>query len=144
MAPPLTRFNRAVKVKSLVRSAKSTRSLRRSGAPTRCKHTVSETISSPSRGAFHLSLAVLVHYRSKLVFSLTVWSRRIPTEFHVLRGTQELSQDLLRDFDYGTVTLFGATFQTLHLSLSNCLPSSAIEDTDSYNPSFATLARLHK
>lgn len=74
------------------------------------------------RGAFHLSLAVLVHYRSMLVFSLTVWSRQVPTEFHVLRGTQEASQDLLRSLNYGTVTLFGATFQTLHLLLSNRLP----------------------
>ena len=33
-------------------------------APTACRHTVSGTISLPSRGAFHLSLTVLVHYRS--------------------------------------------------------------------------------
>src|SRR5690625_223016 len=34
------------------------------GAPTDCKHTVSGTISLPSRGTFHLSLTVLVRYRS--------------------------------------------------------------------------------
>ena len=34
-------------------------------APTACRHTVSGTISLPSRGAFHLSLTVLVHYRSQ-------------------------------------------------------------------------------
>src|SRR5690349_8239616 len=34
-------------------------------APTDCKHTVSGTISLPSRGAFHLSLTVLVRYRSR-------------------------------------------------------------------------------
>jgi len=33
-------------------------------APTDCKRTVSGTISLPSRGTFHLSLTVLVHYRS--------------------------------------------------------------------------------
>jgi hypothetical protein len=32
---------------------------RRSGAPTRCLHHISGTISSPFRGAFHLSLTVL-------------------------------------------------------------------------------------
>ena len=32
-------------------------------APTTCKHTVSGSISLPSRGAFHLSLTVLVHSR---------------------------------------------------------------------------------
>ena len=34
------------------------------GAPTACMQQVSGTISLPSRGSFHLSLAVLVHYRS--------------------------------------------------------------------------------
>src|ERR1700712_2232119 len=33
-------------------------------ALTACMHTVSGTISLPSRGTFHLSLTVLVHYRS--------------------------------------------------------------------------------
>ncbi len=33
-------------------------------ALTDCKHTVSGTISLPSRGTFHLSLTVLVRYRS--------------------------------------------------------------------------------
>ena len=34
-------------------------------APTACGRTVSGTVSLPSRGAFHLSLTVLVHYRSQ-------------------------------------------------------------------------------
>src|SRR5699024_3001125 len=33
-------------------------------APPFCRHTVSGTISLPSRGTFHLSLSVLVRYRS--------------------------------------------------------------------------------
>jgi hypothetical protein len=33
-------------------------------APTACRHTVSCSLSLPSRGSFHLSLTVLVHYRS--------------------------------------------------------------------------------
>src|ERR1043166_9614516 len=33
-------------------------------APTDCRQTVSGTISLPSRGTFHLSLTVLVRYRS--------------------------------------------------------------------------------
>ena len=33
-------------------------------APTACRHTVSGSLSLPFRGSFHLSLAVLVHYRS--------------------------------------------------------------------------------
>ena len=35
------------------------------GAPTACRQAVSGTVSLPSRGAFHLSLAVLVRYRSQ-------------------------------------------------------------------------------
>ena len=36
---------------------------------------------SPNRVSFHLSLTVLVHYRSPRVFSLGVWSHQIPTRF---------------------------------------------------------------
>ena len=57
-------------------------------AVTACKHTVSGTISLPSRGTFHLSLTVLVHYRSVVIFSLTGWSPWIHSRFHVTRATQ--------------------------------------------------------
>ena len=60
----------------------------RHGAVTACKHTVSGTISLPSRGAFHLSLTVLVRYRSAGIFSLTGWSPWIHARFHVARATQ--------------------------------------------------------
>ena len=53
-----------------------------------CKYVVSGSLSSPSRGAFHLSLTVLVHYRSLKVFSLGGWSPLLPTNspgFVVLR-----------------------------------------------------------
>ena len=36
----------------------------KAGAPTVCMHAVSGSISLPSRGSFHLSLTVLVLYRS--------------------------------------------------------------------------------
>ena len=60
----------------------------RQHASTACRHTVSVSISLPSRGAFHLSLTVLVHYRSSWVFSLGKWSPQLPTGFLVSRGTQ--------------------------------------------------------
>jgi hypothetical protein len=66
---------------SMVRSPISTQSPRR--APTPCKQRISDTISSPSRGAFHLSLAVLVHYRSLNLFSLGKWSSQIQAGLHV-------------------------------------------------------------
>ncbi len=44
-----------------------------------CKLTVSGSFHSPNRGTFHLSLTVLVHYRSSSVFSLGEWTPQIPT-----------------------------------------------------------------
>ena len=49
---------------------------------------VSGSVSLPSRGAFHLSLTVLVRYRWRCVFSLRRWSSWIPTRFLVSRGTR--------------------------------------------------------
>ena len=46
-----------------------------------------ELFHSSVRSAFHLSLTVLVHYRS--LGSLTGWSRLIHAEFLVLRATQD-------------------------------------------------------
>ncbi len=49
-----------------------------------------ELFHSPARGPFHLSLTVLVHYRSLTgVFSLAGWARRIHTGLLVSRATQE-------------------------------------------------------
>ena len=45
------------------------------------------SFTPPCRGAFHLSLTVLVHYRSPAVFSLGGWSPQLPTGFRVSRGT---------------------------------------------------------
>lgn len=42
---------------------------------------------SPSRGSFHRSLTVLVHYRSSTVFSLGMWSSLLPTGFRVSGST---------------------------------------------------------
>ncbi len=53
-----------------------------------CRPTVSGSLSLPVRGAFHRSLAVLVHYRSPGVFSLGRWASQLPTGFPVSRGTQ--------------------------------------------------------
>src|SRR5699024_1296171 len=60
---PCVPLNLAYNRNSPVHSARGTPS-RSNGAPTTSKHTVSGSISLPFRGAFHLSLTVLVHYRS--------------------------------------------------------------------------------
>ena len=69
---------------------------------------------SAHRRSFHLSLTVLVHYRSPNVFSLGWWSTRIPTRFLVPRGTQDTRQSQ-SSFAYGTVTLCGLPFQIVLL-----------------------------
>ena len=68
------------------RSTESTRS-RAYGAPTACRHRVSGSLSLPSRGPFHLSFTVLCSIGRQVVFSLAGWSPRVPTGFHVPRGT---------------------------------------------------------
>ena len=70
---------------------------------------------SPHRGAFHLSLTVLVHYRSQSVFSLGEWSPQIPTGLHGSGGTQEHSLGFPA-FVYGTITLFGRLSHTILLA----------------------------
>ena len=59
------------------------------GAMTDYQHMVSGTLSLPSRGTFHHSLTVLIHYRSPRVFSLDKWSCHLHTRFHEPRATQE-------------------------------------------------------
>ncbi len=78
------------------------------------EYVVSGSLSSPLRGAFHLSLTVLVHYRSLKVFSLGEWSPQLPTRLHVSRGTQDPDthrQTVL----YGTLTRCGEAFQPLRV-----------------------------
>ena len=58
-------------------------------ALTSCKPAVSGSLSLPFRGSFHLSLTVLVHYRSPAVFSLGGWSRLLPAGFLVSCRTQD-------------------------------------------------------
>ena len=59
-----SKLNLAAPRNSLAHSTKGTPS-RRWGAPAACGRTVSGAVSLPSRGAFHLSLTVLVRYRSQ-------------------------------------------------------------------------------
>ena len=81
-APVLLYLNLAAYGNSPVRSTKSTRShlLR---APYDCKHMVSGSLSLPSRGAFHLSLTVLVRYRSSS--SILPWAVVRPASHRISR-----------------------------------------------------------
>ena len=108
-------LNLALQINSLDRSTKSTPSQNKS-APTPCRHAISGSISLPSRGSFHLSLTVLVHYRSRNVFSLGRWSFQIQTGFHVSRPTRENTYKVSLVFAYRAITVFGAAFQLLLLT----------------------------
>ena len=57
-------LNLAAYINSPDRSTKSTTSHLVLGALCACKHKVSGSVSLPSRGSFHLSFTVLLHYRS--------------------------------------------------------------------------------
>ena len=67
---------------------------------------------SPARGSSHLSLTVLVRYRSSAVFSLAGWSPQIRTGFHVPRPTQVPLVDATA-CPYRGVTVCAAAFQKL-------------------------------
>ena len=89
-APGIPSLNLAAEIDSPAHSSIGTPSPQdKLRAPTACRRTVSGSISLPSRGSFHLSLTVLVRYRSPRVFSLGKWSPQLPTGFPVSRGTRE-------------------------------------------------------
>src|SRR2546423_8600545 len=85
-------------------------------APTACKHTVSGTISLPFRGTFHLSLTVLVHYRSpRSTYPygvVPVDSDRV-SRARPYSGTRQGSPYA---FAYRAVTFCGVTFHSLRLT----------------------------
>ena len=80
-----------------------------------CKHTVSGSLSLPSRGSFHLSLTVLFAIGHMVVFSLTGWSPYLPSGFLVSRRTPDSARSF-KNFAYGIVTLFDLPFKTVRLS----------------------------
>src|SRR5947209_10420475 len=86
---------------------------------------ISGSLSFPFRGAFHLSLTVLVHYRSLNVFSLGEWSPQLPTRLHVSRGTQDPSPHLHR---------FSTGLSPAAVALSNAFECSVGACCWSYNP----------
>ena len=69
---------------------------------------VSGSLSLPSRGSFHLSLAVLCAIGQLGIFSLTRWSGLIPTTFHGGSGTWDRTPGRPGAFAYGAFTLYGS------------------------------------
>ena len=96
-----------------------------SPALTDCKRTVSGTISLPSRGTFHLSLTVLVRYRSP--GSIQAY-RVVPTDSQQIsraRCYSGIHYDSHHVFVYGILTLYDRPFQTTspNTTISHCWPT---------------------
>ena len=70
---------------------------------------------SPRRGSFHLSLTVLLRYRSSRVFSLGWWTTQLPTTLACIVVLRILLAALA--CAYGTITLYGRPSQILPLQL---------------------------
>ena len=85
----------ATRRNSLAHSTKGTPSHLRGGAPTACGQAVSGAVSLPSRGAFHLSLAVLVRYRSQE--SIQGWRVDPPDSHRVSRARRYSGADCRGD-----------------------------------------------
>ncbi len=133
-------FNLPHIIKSLVPSPKGTWSSRRT--PTLWKHKVSGSISLPSRGSFHLSFTVLVHYRSRILFSLGEWSPQIHTGFLVSDATYEVFAMYYRRFQIRDYNPLWSSFpECFSVAIINCL-CYAITVKNSCNSHMATVAPL--
>jgi hypothetical protein len=80
---------------------------------------------SPQRGTFHLSLTVLVHYRSPSVFSLGRWTSRIPTGL-ACPAVLRCQTGVGAVFVYGTLTLFGWLSHTILLTVRFVTPQCLV------------------
>ena len=90
--------------------------------PTACRHEVSGSISPASRRAFHLSLTVLVHYRSQASYlALADGPASFNRDFSCPGLLREQSPDDRLSFAYGALTLYGGAFQ--HASTHSNRPS---------------------
>ena len=81
-----------------------------------CKHKVSGTLSLPSRGAFHLSLTVLLLYRSS--GSILAWRVVPPASHGIPRAPRYSGYGYVHFiFDYVALTLSDGPSHTLRLRM---------------------------
>ena len=85
-------------------------------ALTACRHTVSGTLSLPSRGTFHHSLTVLSAIGHQEVFRLTGWSRQIHSRFHEPAATRVTTQNRHAVFTYRALTVYGRPSQATSIN----------------------------
>ena len=117
----------------------------RATALTDCRQSVSGTISLPSRGTFHLSLTVLVRYRSPgsiQAYQVVLADSRQITGVRRYSGTHK---DRPTAFIYRTITVYGAASQRLRLATGflTARPGVSPITCTSHNPTHATPDRYH-
>ena len=86
-------------------------------------------VSTRFQVLFHSPPGVLFTFPSRycssighqVVFRLGWWSTRLPTGFHVSRGTLDHGQ-LALPFAYRAFTCYGGSFQILRLGLTRIMP----------------------
>ncbi len=110
------------------------------GAPTACRQAVSGTVSLPSRGAFHLSLTVLVRYRSQE--SIQGWRVVPPGSDRVSRARPYSGAAFAPGigFAYGALTRCGRPSHAVPLPVSGRAGRRQAPPTRSYNPGGAKAA----
>src|SRR5471030_659481 len=81
-----------------------------------CRYTISGSLNSPHRGSFHLSLTVLVHYRS--ISSIQAYEMVLADSGRIARVPPYLGFPLRsgENFGYGALTLYGLIFHSARLS----------------------------
>ena len=114
-------------------------------ALTACKRPVSGTISLPSRGTFHHSLTVLIHYRSSGGIQAAKWSWQIHTGFHEPRATRATpSQTRTNQFRLRGYHPLRHAFPDDSATSQHTRPLSGRRGTEQpHNPAHATPAEYH-
>ena len=117
----------------------------KSKALTACRHTVSGTISLPSRGTFHHSLTVLIRYRS--LGSIQAY-RVVPADSQQISRARCYSgtrHDRDHVFTYGALTRYGRPSQatSANTNFSHCRPGRQTWEDEPHNTDCTTPAGYH-
>ena len=94
---------------------------------------------SPRRGSFHLSLTVLMRYRSSRVFSLGWWTTQLRTTLAWIVLLRILAAAF--SYAYGTLTPYGRPSQILRLKVSAACASPATPYAVTHGLGYSAFAR---
>ena len=114
-------------------------------ALTDCRHTVSGTLSLPSRGTFHHSLTVLIRYRSSR--SIQAY-RVVPADSQQIpraRCYSGICDNRQHVFTYRALTVYGRPSQATSTNtlLFHCCPGRRTREHRPHNPAHTTPAGSH-